>query len=102
MGAIGAVAAEAIDPDRYEVISCRRGTQHPMRVLRDGVAHVIGGQVVSDPAALEPVDWVVLATKAVSDPSVWMGRLVGPQTKVAVLQNGIDLRRRVRRWARAA
>ncbi len=102
MGAIGTVTAEAIDADRYDVISCRRSSQHPMSVLRGGVAHVIGGQVVSDPAALEPVDWVVLATKAVSDPSAWLDRLVGPQTKVAVLQNGIDLRRRVRRWVRAA
>jgi 2-dehydropantoate 2-reductase len=102
MGAIGTVAAEAVDADRYEVISCRRSSQQPMRVLRDGVAHVVSGRVVSDPAALEPVDWVILATKAVSDPSAWMDRLVGPQTKVAVLQNGIDLRRRVRRWAGAA
>ena len=98
MGAIGTVTAEAIDGDRYEVISCRRSSDEPMRVLRDGVSHTVGGRVVSDPAALGPVDWVLLATKAVSDPGVWLDRLVGPETKVAVLQNGIDLPRRVRRW----
>jgi 2-dehydropantoate 2-reductase len=98
MGAIGTVTAEAVDADRYEVISCRRSSSLPMSVLRDGVSHVVSGRVVSDPAALETVDWVILATKAVSDPSAWMDRLVGPQTTVAVLQNGIDLRRRVERW----
>jgi 2-dehydropantoate 2-reductase len=103
MGAIGTVAAEAIDGDRFEVISCRRSSGHPMSVLRDGVSHTVSGRVVSAPAALDPVDpvdWVFLATKAVSDPSVWMDRLVGPETKVAVLQNGIDLRRRVARWVK--
>jgi 2-dehydropantoate 2-reductase len=39
-----------------------------------------------------PVDWVLAATKAYDTGSVlpWLDRLVGPQTRVAVLQNGVD------------
>ena len=70
-----------------------------MRVVRDGVSHRVPGRVASDPASVNPVDWVILSTKAVNDPRAWMDRLVGPQTKVAVLQNGIDLRERAQRWA---
>lgn len=100
MGAIGSVVAEALDHAHLSVTSCRRNTDHPMTVVRDGEPHRVGGRLVTDPSELEPVDWVILATKAVSDPAAWLDRLVGPDTRIAVLQNGIDLRRRVRTWAR--
>ncbi|HLB99121.1 MAG TPA: 2-dehydropantoate 2-reductase [Acetobacteraceae bacterium] len=39
-----------------------------------------------------PVDWVLVATKAYGLPSAagWLRRLVGPETRLAVLQNGVE------------
>lgn len=39
-----------------------------------------------------PVDWVLVATKAYDAASVarWLAPLVGPDTRVAILQNGVD------------
>lgn len=49
--------------------------------------------VVTDPSEITaPVDWVLVATKAydVTAASAWLAPLVGPETKVAVLQNGVE------------
>lgn len=45
-----------------------------------------------EPSALEPVDWVLLATKTQDTPGTapWLKRLCGPHTVLAVLQNGVD------------
>jgi 2-dehydropantoate 2-reductase len=98
-GAVAAVAAEALDGDRCEVISCRGDGDARMTVVRDGVRTSVGGRVVHDPSGVGPVDWVLLATAAVDDPRTWLDELVGPGTTIAVLQDGIDLRGRVLRWA---
>ena len=47
---------------------------------------------LTDPALAEPVDWVLLCTKAHQTASAapWLSRLCTPSTCVAVLQNGID------------
>ena len=41
---------------------------------------------------MDPVDWVLVATKAydVAAASAWLEPLVGPHTRVAVLQNGVE------------
>ena len=46
----------------------------------------------TDPARAEPVDWVLLCTKThhTEAAAPWLARLCTPQTRVAVLQNGID------------
>jgi 2-dehydropantoate 2-reductase len=47
---------------------------------------------LSDPAEAEPVDWVLVTTKAydVAGAARWLERLAGPDTRVAVLQNGVE------------
>jgi len=55
--------------------------------------------VVTDPAdGKGPVDWVLLATKAhqTEGAAGWLRALVGPSTKVVVLQNGVEHEQRVR------
>ena len=50
-------------------------------------------RVVTDPARITaPVDWVFAAVKAydVAAAARWLGPLVGPDTRVAVLQNGVE------------
>ena len=48
--------------------------------------------VMTDPAQGSPVDWVLVATKAydVAGGAVWLERLCGADTLVAVLQNGVE------------
>jgi 2-dehydropantoate 2-reductase len=54
-------------------------------------------RIVTDPADVGPVPWVVLTTKAQDTPGAqpWLDRLVGDHTTVAVLQNGVDHEKRV-------
>jgi 2-dehydropantoate 2-reductase len=50
-------------------------------------------RVVTDPSEITaPADWVLVATKAydVAAASAWLKPLVGPDTRVAVLQNGVE------------
>jgi 2-dehydropantoate 2-reductase len=48
-------------------------------------------RALTDPAAAKSAPWVLLCTKVHQVPSVlpWLARLCTPQTRVAVLQNGI-------------
>jgi 2-dehydropantoate 2-reductase len=54
-------------------------------------------RTLTDPAQAQPVDWVLLVTKAQDTPSAapWLAKLCGPGTRVAVMQNGIDHAARV-------
>jgi len=61
--------------------------------------------VLTDPADVRgPVDWVLLATKGPQTEGAagWLHALVGPATKVVVLQNGIEHEERVRPYVDAA
>lgn len=49
-------------------------------------------RALTDPARAEPADWVLLCTKTHHSQSAapWLDRLCTKQTRVAVLQNGVD------------
>lgn len=53
-------------------------------------------RVLTDPAAGQPADWVLVVTKTYDAPGaqLWLGRLVGPDTHVAILQNRVEHRSR--------
>lgn len=59
--------------------------------------------VVTDPAEAGVVDWVLIATKTydAAATAVWLPRLVGPATRVAVLQNGVEHIERFTPWVPA-
>ncbi len=48
--------------------------------------------VLTDPGMAGPVDWVLVATKTYSADATapWLERLCGPQTRVAIIQNGVE------------
>ena len=59
----------------------------------DGTTIEASPRVVTDPGQITaPVDWVLIATKAydVAGAAAWLEPLLGPQTRVAVLQNGVE------------
>lgn len=67
----------------------------PFKVLEvktDSGVLSVAPVILSDPDEAGPVDWVLVATKTydVDATRKWLDRLVGPQTVVAVLQNGVE------------
>ena len=53
--------------------------------------------VVTSPAEMKPADWVLLCVKShqTDGAAAWLKATIGPDTKVAVLQNGVEHRDRV-------
>jgi 2-dehydropantoate 2-reductase len=93
-GAIGGTIAAWLSqvPD-HEVTVCART---PFDEL---VVEVPGGRtlaahpnVLTEPDRAETVDWAITVTKAYDTPGAarWLARLVGPATRLAIVQNGVE------------
>ncbi|NBW06643.1 MAG: 2-dehydropantoate 2-reductase [Caulobacteraceae bacterium] len=95
-GAIGGTVATwlAHSPGVSELILCARTPLDRLVVeCPDGTLVEAEPRVVTDPGQITaPVDWVLVATKAydVAAAALWLKPLLGPNTRVAVLQNGVD------------
>ncbi|CAH0123195.1 2-dehydropantoate 2-reductase [Microbacterium sp. Bi121] len=92
-GAIGStIAAWLTQDERLDVTICTRSHRDSLRI------DTPTGRIAANPAVLtvandaSPVDWVLFAVKTydVQSASGWLGRLVSPRTRVAVLQNGVE------------
>ncbi|MGF9567278.1 2-dehydropantoate 2-reductase [Neorhizobium sp. JUb45] len=98
LGGIGGVAAAclSLSPDNH-VIACARRQIDALTFDHNEERAHIPLTTLTDPRLAEPVDWVVLCTKAqdVAAAAPWLERLCTPQTTVAVLQNGIAHEQRV-------
>jgi 2-dehydropantoate 2-reductase len=95
-GAIGATFAAAAEDAGHAVRLCgRRPAPAPVVERPDGRDHRLAADVEGDPAAAGgPVAWVLLAVKAhqTAGAADWLRALCGPETTVAVLQNGVEQR----------
>ncbi len=109
LGSIGGVAAGCLaDAKRHDVIACMR--QPIERLTLERPEGTTMGTVdvplrsLADPSGAEPVDWVLLCTKAHQTDSAgaWLRRLCTPATRVAVLQNGIGHVARIAPFANGA
>jgi 2-dehydropantoate 2-reductase len=93
LGSIGGVAAACLqDAGQHDIIACaRRRLDHLILERPEGTVDV-PLRTLTDPTEAEPVDWVLLCTKAHETASTapWLSRLCRPSTRVAVLQNGIN------------
>jgi 2-dehydropantoate 2-reductase len=71
-----------------------------LRVETPGGEVVVRGVNLTEPSKSSAVDWVMVCTKAydAETTAAWFSGLCGPQTKVAVLQNGVEHRERFSRW----
>ncbi|MGW1372675.1 2-dehydropantoate 2-reductase [Streptomyces sp. NPDC002446] len=96
-GAIGGYTAALTRWAGLDVTLCVRSPLEVLTVESGGEARTAAVRVVTDPARVTPVDWVLLTTKAQDTAGAegWLRRLCGPGTAVAVLQNGIDQEERV-------
>jgi 2-dehydropantoate 2-reductase len=92
LGSIGGVIAGQLRAvNRHDVTACVRHPIERLAVERPEGAIEVPIRALTDPNQAEPMDWVLLCTKTHDTPSSapWLQRLCGPQTRVAVLQNGI-------------
>lgn len=99
-GAIGsAIAAALHEGGRHELTLCGRTSAPAGKVqFPDGIAVTLPGVVLTDPEAVPAaLQWVLCAVKThqVAAAARWLKRLCGAQTRVLVLQNGIEHRRLV-------
>jgi 2-dehydropantoate 2-reductase len=92
-GAIGATIAcwLAQSPD-LDVTLCARTPVDGLVVETPDGRIEAAAMVLTDPALARPADWVLVCTKTYDSAGAapWLEWLVGPQTRVAVLQNGVE------------
>ena len=91
-GAIGATVAAAVKAD---VLLYGRTPHEQLVVEREGGdTEIVPGPVLTDPAAAQPVDVVLLAVKAhqTEGAAPFLRALCRPGTVVVVLQNGVEQR----------
>jgi 2-dehydropantoate 2-reductase len=103
-GAVGGViAASLVQRGGLEVTLCARRPVGELSVELSTGTVTFAPKVLTDPAQGKPVDWVLVATKAydAAGAAAWFPGLVGPQTRVAILQNGVEHRERFAAWLAA-
>lgn len=92
-GAIGCAVGAALSQAGHQVTFCARTVFDVLRVAKEGEAPLVyPACVVTRPEELRPADWVLVCVKTYSmaDTASWLSAAVGPQTKVAVIQNGVE------------
>jgi 2-dehydropantoate 2-reductase len=105
LGSIGGVVAACLAATgRHNVVACMRKPIEKLTFDGPNGTADIALRVLTDPAKAKPVNWVLLCTKTHQTESAapWLARLCGPDTRVAVLQNGIDHVARVAPFANGA
>jgi 2-dehydropantoate 2-reductase len=93
LGSIGGVAAACLAAaGRHDVVACLRRPLDRLTLDRPEGTADVPLKSLTDPARAEAADWVLLCTKThqTETAAPWLARLCTPQTRVAVLQNGID------------
>lgn len=92
-GAIGGtVAAWLAQVPRHEVTVCARTAFETLEVQVPGGHITARPRVLVEPEAATPVDWVITVTKTYDTEGAarWIRKLLGPATRVAVMQNGVE------------
>jgi len=94
-GAIGCAVGAALIQAGHEVTFCSRQAFARVSVRKSGEpAKTFPARVVLSEKDVAPADWVLLCVKAhqVASAAAWLRAAIGPQSKVAVLQNGVEQR----------
>lgn len=97
VGAIGGVVASLLQSaGRHELVLCVRRPLAELVVETPDGAVKVDATVLTRPEDAQPVDWVMVATKAydVAGAAKWLERLCAKDAPVAVLQNGVEHRER--------
>lgn len=92
-GALGGVVAAWLAQNReIGVTICARTPLSGLRVKTPDKIITANPRVLLDPGEALPVDWVLVATKVydVASTRPWLRHLVSAETRVAILQNGVE------------
>ncbi|MCD2325060.1 2-dehydropantoate 2-reductase [Sphingomonas sp. IC-56] len=92
-GAIGGtLAAWLAQNGEHQVTLCVRSGLDDLEVETPAGVIRAAPAVLTDPAQAEPVDWVLAATKTYdcAGAAAWLPGLIGPETRLAVIQNGVE------------
>jgi 2-dehydropantoate 2-reductase len=92
-GAVGTcVAWNLVRAGRDVTVCVRQKIDRLVLRQADGEPVALPAVSVTDPSALQPMGWVLIATKAQDTGSVlpWLDAAAGPGTVIVLLQNGID------------
>jgi 2-dehydropantoate 2-reductase len=99
-GAIGGtLAAWLAQAPTHDLTVCARTPFERLVVQVPGGGTLeVAPHVLVSPDAAHPVDWVITVTKTYDTRGarLWLEHLVGPATRVAVIQNGVEHRERFR------
>lgn len=102
-GAIGGYLSALLTDAGHDVTLCVR-TPFDRLVVEDGAAErTVPVTILSDPGALAPVEWLVLAVKAqdTAGAAGWL-RALAPGGTLVVAQNGVGHEARVAPWSAGA
>lgn len=105
LGRVGGIAAAWLQhAGRHDVTICARRPLALLTLEHDSGAVDLPLRTLTNPDDAQPVDWVLLCTKAHETASAgpWLQKLCRPTTRVAVLQNGIGHVERVAPFANGA
>ncbi|MEJ0086874.1 MAG: 2-dehydropantoate 2-reductase [Pseudomonadota bacterium] len=100
-GAIGATLAAWLSQNpRNEVSVAARTRFETLEVTTPDRVVVASPRVLTDKSHAQPADWVLVATKAYDSAAAatWFETACGPQTRVAVIQNGVEHVERFLAW----
>jgi 2-dehydropantoate 2-reductase len=97
VGAIGGCMAAALGDAGHSVQLCVRTPFEQLVRNLDGERTSYAHPVLTDASQVQTVDWLCLCTKAhqIAAAEPWLRALIGPRTRVAVMQNGVDHAERV-------
>jgi 2-dehydropantoate 2-reductase len=93
-GAIGGtIAAWLSQVPGHEITVCARTPFEELVVEVPGDRTLLARPtILTEPARAQPVDWAITVTKTYDTAGAarWLARLVGPATRVAIVQNGVE------------
>ena len=104
-GAVGGVIAGWLTQrGGHDLTLCARRALGEQTVELSSGPVKLAANVLTDPKQGRPVDWVLVTTKAydAAGAAAWFPSLVGPSTRVAILQNGVEHRERFAPYLPAA
>ena len=97
-GAIGGTVAFALS-GKHDVVICAHRTFDTLAItkVQTKERQTVPARVLTASSEAKPVDWVLVCVKSHQTPATagWLKALVGKNTRVAVLQNGVEHREHV-------
>jgi 2-dehydropantoate 2-reductase len=98
-GAIGGTVAFALAQQGHDLVIGANQSFAEIGLTRSDtkVRRTVPVSVITSPAGAAPADWVLLCVKShqTDSAAAWLKATMGPRTKIAVLQNGVEHRDRV-------